>query len=159
MRKHLRLILAALTMSLASAANAAVTYDFSGTLSGGSTSFSFTSDDFITSFTNVSAGDLDSCVVPVPDTCNGVVFSPGENNLDVVSVIIGDSSFGFGFALGVLTTPGTHQSIAANSGTLIISESAVPEPETWMMLLVGFGATGFAMRMQRKDTARPAHIA
>ena len=28
--------------------------------------------------------------------------------------------------------------------------TAVPEPGTWAMMLLGFGATGFAMRRRRK---------
>lgn len=34
----------------------------------------------------------------------------------------------------------------AYTGTLSFANSAVPEPGTWAMMLVGFGAVGFAMR-------------
>jgi hypothetical protein len=32
--------------------------------------------------------------------------------------------------------------------------AAVPEPATWAMMLLGFGAIGFGMRRRRKETAR-----
>ena len=44
-------------------------------------------------------------------------------------------------------------SISSNSATQIISgriQAAVPEPGTWAMMLVGFGAIGYSMRRRRK---------
>lgn len=35
-----------------------------------------------------------------------------------------------------------------------VSLSAVPEPGTWMLMLLGFGAIGFSMRSRKKDQAR-----
>ena len=32
--------------------------------------------------------------------------------------------------------------------------AAVPEPATWAMMLLGFGAIGFGMRRRRSDTVR-----
>ena len=41
-----------------------------------------------------------------------------------------------------------------NSSTLTItSEGAAPEPATWMMLIVGFGAVGHALRRRRRQGA------
>ena len=43
--------------------------------------------------------------------------------------------------------------ISSNSATQIISgqiQAAVPEPGTWAMMLVGFGAIGYSMRRRRK---------
>lgn len=36
---------------------------------------------------------------------------------------------------------------------------AVPEPATWAMMLMGFGATGFAMRRRRRDGSKLAQLA
>ena len=36
--------------------------------------------------------------------------------------------------------------------TIIFSQSAVPEPATWAMMLLGFGAVGTALRRRRKPT-------
>jgi hypothetical protein len=41
------------------------------------------------------------------------------------------------------------KSTSGYSGNL--SSTAVPEPGTWAMMLVGFGAVGFAMRRRRKE--------
>ena len=38
---------------------------------------------------------------------------------------------------------------ATFAGTLSFGSSAVPEPATWAMMLVGFGAVGFGMRRRR----------
>jgi hypothetical protein len=43
---------------------------------------------------------------------------------------------------------GTRGRTATYSGT--ISFAAVPEPATWAMMLMGFGAIGFAMRRRRR---------
>ena len=43
----------------------------------------------------------------------------------------------------------------AFSGNLTFTPTApVPEPATWALMLLGFGAIGFAMRRRRKDAVR-----
>ena len=37
--------------------------------------------------------------------------------------------------------------------------TAVPEPGTWAMMLMGFGAAGFAMRRRRRDGSKLAQVA
>lgn len=57
---------------------------------------------------------------------------------------------------GVFYTPTANQPgyVAGFSVTYhFISDSAVPEPATWAMMLVGFGAIGFALR--RAKTTQP----
>lgn len=54
-------------------------------------------------------------------------------------------------------TPGTYlwtwgTGASADSLTVHIGD-AVPEPATWAMMLVGFGATGVAMRRRRRNLA------
>ena len=50
----------------------------------------------------------------------------------------------------VLSVAGTAGSSASYSGTLSFSSmAAVPEPATWAMMLLGFGAVGFSMRRRR----------
>ena len=52
------------------------------------------------------------------------------------------------------TTTGTHTAGQAGSiaGTLSVN-SAVPEPATWGLMLLGFGGMGFSMRRNRRRTA------
>ena len=40
--------------------------------------------------------------------------------------------------------------------TLTITQGAVPEPASWAMMLLGFGAIGFAMRRKARIAALPA---
>jgi hypothetical protein len=48
----------------------------------------------------------------------------------------------------VINIAGTTGGDAAYSGTLTFA-AAVPEPSTWAMMLLGFGAIGFSMRRKR----------
>lgn len=59
-----------------------------------------------------------------PEGDNGAFYTPTENQP--------------GFVLG---QPFTYH---------FISDSSVPEPATWAMMIAGFGAMGFALRRQRK---------
>lgn len=54
------------------------------------------------------------------------------------SVALNDVTFG---------TPGSAQV----GGTFTLLSASVPEPGTWAMMLIGFGAVGFAMRRNRKQ--------
>ena len=56
------------------------------------------------------------------------------------------------FADGAFMTPGTHSSIdGRNLATLTVRDnSSVLEPATWAMMLIGFGAIGFAMRRRKQ---------
>lgn len=60
------------------------------------------------------------------------------------SLLLQDATFG---------TPGS----ARVNGTFTYLTAAVPEPGTWAMMLLGFGAVGFAMR--RRRTPRLAQVA
>ena len=50
-----------------------------------------------------------------------------------------------------LSVNGTSGGAASYSGTLSFAQmAAVPEPATWAMMLLGFGAVGFSMRRRQK---------
>ena len=91
-------------------------------------------------------------------------------NLNFNSVVLNNSvaSFSFNIANGVfdsasremiplianatnvLTINGTTFGDASYSGTLSFgSTAAVPEPATWALMLLGFGAVGFSMRRRQ----------
>lgn len=55
--------------------------------------------------------------------------------------------------LNTITVNGVSRGNGAYGGqATFIPTSAVPEPSTWAMLLVGFGMTGVAMRYRRRNT-------
>ena len=94
-------------------------------------------------------------------------------NFNTVTLNNGTSNFAFNIVNGVfdsasremiplaagatnlLTINGTTFGDASYSGTLSFgATAAVPEPATWALMLMGFGAVGFSMR-RRRATARP----
>ena len=91
------------------------------------------------------------------DTDFSNVFLTGTGILAPVSIaqILGDpnetralNNFAVGagtFTLNIQGTPGT-QNGAFGGNVAFVSTSAVPEPTTWAMMLVGFGAVGYSMR-------------
>ena len=161
MFRHALPILAfAATFPLASAANAAL-YLF--TLTGNNTA-SFT----LNSSPVPDSTDSSSFLIQnVPGTLNG---SPTTfANLDFVT-----STFGGGFVAGgtsinlvgdqLFTGTVTNPTFKLGTFTLFdgapfpnqysLSISAVPEPATWTLLLIGFGAIGLAVRRRKPSAAR-----
>jgi hypothetical protein len=74
----------------------------------------------------------------------------------------GGGEYGFtlpGFLTGplVLTVMGTAGANASYGGTLNVS--AVPEPETWAMMLGGLGLVGFMARRRKKPEAAAPELA
>ena len=60
------------------------------------------------------------------------------------------------FTLTVQGTPGTQNGSFGGSVAFSGQQSAVPEPATWGMMLLGFGAVGFSMRRKRASLMRAA---
>lgn len=82
----------------------------------------------------------------------------------VTSVNGGSVFINFDNTPQLITTPGgsftlqvNDVSVAAGGATQILSGQlqAVPEPATWAMMLLGFGAIGMAMRRRRRNLALP----
>ena len=110
----------------------------------------------------------------------GVIFSDTSNLTCIASVmgctvgtvynlIIGTTPSGFSaFGLPLtnlaagdyrLTINGISPNSGSFTGNVRITTGAVPEPATWALMLLGFGAVGFAMRRQRKQDGRLLQIA
>ena len=77
-------------------------------------------------------------------------FSGGGSNLNYSG-----SAFGFANSLvfNVRNGAGTSGNPAALLADIQVA-AAVPEPGTWMLMLLGFGAIGFAMRSRAKTQVR-----
>ena len=103
-------------------------------LSGASTVFSFTKS------TSPSGTDKNETFT-VPASFLNQTFAAGAYSLRLS-----------GFADNV----GTGNDVGTYNGSLTfasVTNSAVPEPTTWAMMLVGFGAVGYSMR--RRPNAKP----
>ena len=157
----------ALMAGLASPATAVVTYSFTNTLN--ESFFSWTSSDYITSFTEVDAADLNTCSPGVfSGECEEVRFVPNFSNnqqspvtYSLVTFRIGIQGSFFYFPQIAFTTPGVYSDLT-NGQTAFLSvfpsrdhgtAPAVPEPDTWVMLIAGFGLIGAARRRMRAAAA------
>lgn len=161
----LKIFAAAATMSFAALATPAsatpLLFDFSS-LVGPSSDFSFIIDSS-PAVTNASGDGFD-----VED----VDLTFGASHYDQTITFYTTSDFGGLFSSGffdlygpqVFTdptsapafAPGTFElanAAGAEAGTLTISTAAVPEPATWAMMILGFGAVGIAMRRSKKVLA------
>lgn len=87
--------------------------------------------------------DFTSAILTGP----GGPFSLNENFDDGTVEQWGLSSLFLDAGTYQLTISGNNNSTGSLGGTVTIN--AVPEPGTWAMMLLGFGAAGFAMRRRR----------
>ena len=81
-------------------------------------------------------------------TCSGgcaLSPFPDNTNLKLANVLLGSSGSPFTFSLA-----GNAGSSGAFTGNITIS--AAPEPGTWAMMILGFGAVGMAMHSRRRRT-------
>jgi hypothetical protein len=76
-----------------------------------------------------------------------VLFDPNDTFARNMIPVVGPGTF----TLRIQGTPGTQN--GSLSGNVAFTAAAVPEPGTWAMMLLGFGAIGFSMRRRRSATA------
>ena len=71
---------------------------------------------------------------------------------------LGLANFALGIGTFVLTLEGTPGTQTGSFGGSVAfqAQSAVPEPGTWAMMLIGFGAVGFSMRRKRPSMLQAA---
>ena len=82
------------------------------------------------------------CTVPNVGTC-GANETYSANNVPITAL-----------TLNTITVNGTSRGLGSYGGNLTFVPSAVPEPATWAMMLVGFGAMGFSLRSKRRSSMR-----
>ena len=163
--------MAAATLAFAPAAHAAHTIQYNPGPNGSFTA-AFENED--------PADEFEDVFAPFTITTEGVLGGTistegtGLNDLDLeVALVEGDGTtfnffplflntdaVQFGSFTGRPIGPGTYTLRVAGTSAVngsyagTLSFNAVPEPGTWGMMLIGFGALGFAMRRRRKDNVR-----
>lgn len=91
--------------------------------------------------------DFTSAILTGP----GGPYSLNENFDDGVVEQWGLSNLFLDAGTYMLTINGNNSSTGSLGGTVTINATpAVPEPGTWAMMLLGFGAAGYAMRRRRR---------
>jgi hypothetical protein len=104
--------------------------------------FDYGSIDSYNTITIFSTG-ADPIIIPGVNFANaadGNQVSPGTNGLFTVSGTAGERFTGVRFA-------SSRNSLEVDN---VAVATAVPEPATWGMMLLGFGAIGFAMRRRKQ---------
>lgn len=112
--------------------------------------------------TSASPIDLGTGLINFSATLNAFDYSTTARNSDLVTEITPltgyankSGSFGFLNASTYLQT-----SFSINGLTASVSEvTAVPEPATWSMMILGMGAVSFAMRRRQKVATRISYAA
>ena len=163
---------AAIAMMTTAPASAAVfDFNFSGTgFFGGALIGNGTLTTNDTSFVNPLNGYTAQTITGITGTFNGSQITglanvTGSNNLFYLTgpFFVDGNGLGFstaaGAAVNLFVTNGTNYRVNAgglNTGLVTASASAatpaVPEPATWAMMLIGFGAMGVSLRRRRRTS-------
>jgi len=100
--------------------------------------------------------DVDLCVKSGPND-NNCAGGQGNSGLNLGDSATGTFTLEFASAIDTLTLGDftlRYQGIAGPNGTpesAIGQRTDLPEPASWAMMLLGFGATGFVIRRSRKQ--------
>lgn len=111
--------------------------------------------------TSGGANDLDFTSAVLTGTglgSAGISFNrtSGDNDL-IENLVLQNIDLAAGnYTLTVMgTTSGRNGSFSGSTAfTAAAATGAVPEPATWAMMLLGFGAVGYGMRRQRRSSMR-----
>jgi hypothetical protein len=78
------------------------------------------------------------------------------NEFKVYELAGAGASSGTGFStLGLLTPNGKNQPGISHISFWTVPGSAVPEPSTWALMLLGFGAVGWGLRRRNSADGQP----
>lgn len=108
-------------------------------------------DIFLVTLAN--AGDI---TVTLTNTPVGMTFSSLLFDGNPFTVGITGTTFSVAagtYQLRLAGTAGPSSATSAYSGTINFVPGAVPEPATWALMILGFGAVAGALRYRRRETA------
>lgn len=118
---------------------------------------SFTGDDYygVTGTATFGSGGQFDASSTTGDDFGLAAGAGGDANFEVPAGYVSGSALSSSAtwtnqtfaALGL--TPGTYTYTLPNDSITVNIEGAVPEPATWAMMLVGFGAIGWQMRRRK----------
>lgn len=173
---------AALLASTAPASAAVFNWTYTGTITSGGAAVNSAGTITTTDTTSTVAGRQAYTVTGITGTRNGVditglapafptIFGGADNFLFVTGLPFTDLGVSFSLANGtfanlflddVSTGEYFATNLAGSTGrtnaigvfTYSAANAAVPEPATWAMMLLGFGAMGYAVRRRGKVDAR-----
>ncbi len=80
----------------------------------------------------------------------GTVTLPSNSGANDNFLLTLDQSLGLGSYVVAYINQSGNYGATANSGAILETGNSLPEPATWAMMLLGFGATGIAIRRSRK---------
>lgn len=86
----------------------------------------------------------------------GSVTLPSNSGAGDAYLLTLDQSLGFGSYVTAFLNQNGSYGATANSGAIL--ETGVPEPATWAMMVLGFGAVGFAIRRSRSKIGRAPQL-
>ncbi|HEY0435496.1 MAG TPA: PEPxxWA-CTERM sorting domain-containing protein [Phenylobacterium sp.] len=124
--------------------------------------FTYVSPDFIVANRAVPGADLSACAAPIyPPDCDVPVNFVFFETVEFVGLGLYQPPPGviltFDFAPGSLGHAGVYDAISwPDVARLTVTSSGAPEPESWALMIVGFGAIGAAMR-RRTSRRRAIH--
>ena len=83
-------------------------------------------------------------------TATTIPYSNGDNYLGLRATQNGQDYFGYAFFTNTILNSFAFETAANTAISINTSTSAVPEPASWAMMILGMGAVGFAMRRRSK---------
>jgi hypothetical protein len=115
-------------------------------------------------FTRVGTGNISDgtsvevCLTGQNDNCNaggGTGFGLGETASGIFALTIGTNTQALTFSNFVTRYQGINSTqLGISDGSAIGIGTAVPEPGTWLLMILGLGAVGFAMRRRQRTAVR-----
>lgn len=150
-------------------------FDVSGDISSGPISASFGrsglgSGNFMDTFlftidqNGLGSGSITTILSGLPMSATDLDFTSVVFNNGMMDFVVNTTTGAIeqGGLANVPITFGTQNSLTVNylsrgsgsyGGTLAFSPEAIPEPATWGMLLIGFGALGMVVRRRKQKTS------